>query len=318
MGSAETARQAAARERVRSPTGGGESERKVAENRRLADAYADRHERLDEFIVMYVVPSRLFQKVGIKLRSPRGYLALGTAFFLAILLPAVVIALVTSSWDSQLTIQAVLVSAALSVLNVLAFTLAQSAAYRISAMHRALADEDQIRSLMEWDRRWYSPTMSALVGGAFAIAFMAILYFATLSVSGVELSPTTLWFCAVVALFLGQFSFSTVMIFAEFRRFTQVRFNLFALSPIDTRALQETSAGLKQIGIISVVLFPLFYLVIPDGAARWLQPDPPDHGWLPAPGVSRDGNWNAPAAHVPGRHRQGGEAAPARSPAGRG
>lgn len=256
MATAEANRRPATREAV------GSTERPVPESRQLADAYADRHERLDEFIVMYVVPGRLLRKLGIELQTPRGYLALGMAFFLAIFLPALVIGLITSSWAPRLAVHAVLIAGALAFLNVLAFTLAQSAAYRISAMHRALANEDEIRTLMDWDRRWYSPTMSALVGGACAVAFMATLYYATLLVSGVQLSPTTLWFCAVVALFLGQFSFSTAMIFAEFHRFTRARFVLYALSPIDTRALQVTSAGLKQIAIVSVVLIPLFYLVV--------------------------------------------------------
>ena len=229
---------------------------------RLADMYADRHERLDQFIVMYAIPGRLFGRLGIELHTARGYLLLGVTSFVVILLPALAVAALTSSWSRTHAVQAVLVSAALAALNVLALVWAQAAAYRISAMHRALTDERQVRSLMEWDRRWYSPVMSAVMGGAIAVVFLAILYYATLLVSGIHLSSTILWFCAVVTLFLGQYSFSTVMIFVEFRKFARSTFSLYSLSPIDTRALQETSAGLKQLGIVSVVMFPLFYLVL--------------------------------------------------------
>ncbi len=41
--------------------------------RRLADVYADRHERLDRFIVMYAVPSEAMRRVGIDLHSRTGY-----------------------------------------------------------------------------------------------------------------------------------------------------------------------------------------------------------------------------------------------------
>jgi len=39
----------------------------------LADAYADRHERLDRFIVMYAIPREVFTRLGIRLHSPAGY-----------------------------------------------------------------------------------------------------------------------------------------------------------------------------------------------------------------------------------------------------
>ena len=36
-------------------------------DRTLADAYADRHERLDNFVFMYAIPSRLMARLGIEL-----------------------------------------------------------------------------------------------------------------------------------------------------------------------------------------------------------------------------------------------------------
>ncbi len=237
-------------------TGGAEDDA-----RSLADAYADRHERLDNFIVMYAVPKALLARSGIDLHSGPGYALLFVALFAGIVVPALVLAAITSSADTPPP-KAVVIGASLAALNVLALGLAQAAAFKISALHRALVDPAQIRSLVRWDRRWYSPTMSALAGGALGLVYLVILYVLTLVVTGIRLSPPTIWLCAVIATFLGQFSFSTAMILFEFRRFTSCRFRLYPFSPISTRALQQTSEGLKELGLVSVVLLPLFCLVL--------------------------------------------------------
>jgi hypothetical protein len=54
---------------------------------RLADEYADRHERLDRFIVMYAVPELALARLGIRLHSPLGYGLLVATLVAAILIP---------------------------------------------------------------------------------------------------------------------------------------------------------------------------------------------------------------------------------------
>ena len=115
---------------------------------------------------------------------------------------------------------------------------------------------------MRWDGRWYSPRMSAVMGSLIAVGLLVILCYLTLAITGIGLSPTTIWFCAVVAMLLGQFSFTTAMVAAEFRGFTMRRFRLFPLAPIATFELQQTSAGLKHLGLVSATLLPLFLLVL--------------------------------------------------------
>jgi hypothetical protein len=230
--------------------------------RTLADVYADRHERLDEFIVMYAVPRAILARIGVEFLSVRGRLLLFAFLFLSILLPAVVVAAVTGALADWLPLRAVAVSGSLALLNVFAFVVAQASAFKISALHRTLIDDDEIRRLAAWDRRWYSPMASAVFGGAIGLAFLAVLFVVHRDLTGVDLTPTAVWIAAVVTTFLGQYSFSTAMIFAEFLQFTRCHFRLYPLSPIDTRAVRTTSTGLKELGVISVTLFPLFYLVL--------------------------------------------------------
>ena len=231
-------------------------------DRRLADTYADRHERLDRFVVMYAVPQRVFGRLRIELYSTVGYALLFAALAVAIFVPAVATGALTGELATDFLVRALVVSLVLGALNVAALVLGQSAAYNISGVHRALADDEQVASLIACDRRWYSPAASALVGGAFALAFLAVLYVLSGSIGGVALPPVTIWFGFVIALFLGQFTFSIAMIFFEFRAFTRCRFDLYTLRPIETQALQTTARGLRQLGVVSIVLFPLFNLVL--------------------------------------------------------
>ncbi len=231
-------------------------------DRRLADAYADRHERLDRFVVMYALPRQAFGRLGIDLYSAVGYALLFAALTVTILLPAVATGALTGELAASFLVWALVLSVVLAALNVAALVLGQAAAYNISGVHRVLADDEQITSLIAWDRRWYSPAASALVGGAFALAFLTVLYVISGSIGGVALPPTTIWFGFVIALFLGQFTFSITMIFFEFRAFTRCRFDLYTLRPIETEALQRTARGLRQLGVVSIVLFPLFNLVL--------------------------------------------------------
>ncbi len=240
-----------------------DADRPAADAARLiADVYADRHERLDNFVFIYALPKALFARFGIELHSGPGYVLSFGFFLLGILVPMLAISAIAEPGIDSAPVRALSVAASLAGLNVLALIMAQAAAYKISGLHRALVDEDQIRSLIRWDRRWYSPGMSALTGTLIAFGFLAVLYELTLRATGIDLSPSTLWVCLIVAMFLGQFSFSTAMVFFEFRTFTACRFDLYALSPIQTEALQRTAAGLKQLGAVSIVLLPLFLLVL--------------------------------------------------------
>jgi len=211
---------------------------------------------------MYAAPQQAFARLGIALHSAFGYALLFAVLAVAILVPALAIAWLAGELTGEFAVRAVVVSVVLALLNVAALVLAKAAAYNISAVHRALADEDQVRALMAWDRRWYSPTARALVGGAFAFAFLALLYAISRSIGGAAMTPITTWFAFMVALFLGQFTFSIAMIFFEFRAFTRCRFDIYTLRPMETPALQTTARGLKQLGLVSIVLFPLFNLVL--------------------------------------------------------
>jgi hypothetical protein len=75
----------------------------------------------------------------------------------------------------------------------------------------------------------------------------------------------------VIAVFLGQFSFSTSMIFFEFKKLSTCQFDLYRLNPFDTFAIQKTSRGLKQLGMVSTFSLPCFLLVLlivlPQGSA---------------------------------------------------
>ena len=227
-----------------------------------AEAYAARHGRVDQNVFTYTMPRALLERLGIKLHSGMGYAGLFVVFFAAILIPILAIGALTGTLSEWLPLRAVIVAGSLAILNVVTLIVVQAAVYRIVAIHRALADEDEIQALVRWDRRWYAPETSALAGGSIAIVFLVVLYLLTLNVTGIALSPATLFVSAAVALALGQYTFGNVMVSFEFRRFASSRFNLYALSPIDTYALQTASSGLKQLGIVSITLFPLSYLVL--------------------------------------------------------
>ena len=149
----------------------------------LANAYANQHELLDNFIFMYALPARLFRRYGIELHSGLGYFLLFGIFFLTIFIPGLIITAVTSWWVGMPPLRLALVSASLAVLNVLALSMAQPAAYKISALHRVLRDVEQIRALMVWDRLWFGPKMSALMGGSITIVLLVILYLLNMSVT---------------------------------------------------------------------------------------------------------------------------------------
>jgi len=51
-------------------------------------------------------------------------------------------------------------------------------------------------------------------------------------------------------------------VFFEFRKLSTCRFDLYKLNPFDTYALQQTSAGLKQLGMVSMTSLPFFLLVL--------------------------------------------------------
>ena len=246
------------------------SEIRSPEEVTLANVYADQHERLENFIFMYAAPARLFKKLGIEFHSSRGYLLLTGIFFLTIFVPGLIIAALTSGWAELTPLSLMLVSASLAVLNVAALIIAQKAAFKISALHRFLRDLEQIRRLITWDRQWFGPKISALMGGIITLAFLGLLYLLNLYVDGIKLSAIILWICAVITVFLGQFSFSTTMIFFEFKKLSSCRFELYKLNPYDTFSIQKTSTGLKQLGMVSTISLPCFLLllllVLPEGS----------------------------------------------------
>ncbi len=237
----------------------------------LANLYANQHERLDNFIFMYAIPSQLFRRYGVELYSSLGYLLLFGLFFLIIFVPGLIITAATAWWVGMPPLRLALIAASLAFLNVLALIGAQVPAYKISALHRFLRDSDQIRKLMVWDRKWFGPRRSLLMGGSIGLAFLVVLYLLNYLVIGIHLPAIVLWICAVIAVFLGQFSFSTSMIFFEFKKLSTCRFDLYRLNPFDTFALQKTSRGLKQLGMVSTFSLPCFLLVLlfvlPQGSA---------------------------------------------------
>lgn len=247
------------------------SETQSPEAAALANIYANQHERLDNFIFMYAAPSSLFRKLGIEIYSRRGYLLLVTIYFFTIFIPGFILTALTSQWAEMPFLRLVLAAASLSVLNVIALIIAQAAAYKISALHRTLQDVEQIRALIQWDRRWFGPGISALMGGIISLALLIILYLLSFSLNGIRLPATTLWICAVITVFLGQFSFSTTMVFFEFKKLSTCRFGLYKLNPYDTFQLQRTGTGLKQLGMVSTFSIPLFLLVLllvlPEGSS---------------------------------------------------
>jgi hypothetical protein len=227
-----------------------------------AEAYARRHGRLDQYIAAYALPAALMRRVGIEFDSGRGLAAMFVLFFATIFVPVIAIAALTGTLEEWLPLRAAFVAAALATVNVVTLILIQAAVSRIVSIHRALLNEDEIQALVRWDRRWYASRTSALAGGVIATVFMVVLYVLTLNVTGIPLSPATVFVGAAVALFLGQYTFGNFMVSFEFRRFASARFSLYALSPIDTYAVQSASAGLKQLGIVSIAVFPLSYLVL--------------------------------------------------------
>jgi hypothetical protein len=237
----------------------------------LANLYANQHERLDNFIFMYAIPARYFKKHGIEIHSGRGYFLFFSIFFLVIFIPGVIIAALSLGWAELSALNLALVAATLAILNVVVLIIAQTAAYKISALHRLLRYADQIRALMKWDRRWFSPKTSALMSSIIALAFLIILYILNLSVKGEKLSLLTLWVCAVITILLGQFSFSTIMVFFEFKKLATCSFELYKLNPYDTHSIQTTCTGLKQLGLASTVSLPFFLLILllvmPEGSA---------------------------------------------------
>lgn len=238
------------------------SEIRSQEEVALANTYACQHERLDNFIFMYAVPSRLFKKYGIELYSQQGYFLLFGLFLVIIFIPGLILTALTSQWDEMNPIRLAGLAIVLSALNVLALFLAQTAAFKISALHRTLRDLEQIQALISWDRVWFGPKISALMGSTISVVLLAILYWLNFSVNGISLPATILWICAVVTIFLGQFSFSTMMIFYEFKKLSACCFELYKLNPYDTFQIQRTSTGLKQLGLVSTITLPLFLLVL--------------------------------------------------------
>ncbi len=247
------------------------SETRSQEEVALANAYADQHERLDNFVFMYAIPSRLFRRYGIEIFSRLGYVLLSGVYFCIIFIPGLILTALTSQWAEMNPVRLAVLAVLLSALNVAALILAQTAAYRISALHRRLRDLAQIQALISWDRLWFGPKMSALMGGAISVVLLVTLYWLNLNVNGIRLPATILWICAVITIFLGQFSFSTTMIFFEFKKLSTCRFELYKLNPYDTFQIQRTSHGLKQLGLVSMITLPLFLLillvVLPEGSS---------------------------------------------------
>ncbi|MBZ0303606.1 MAG: hypothetical protein K8J31_27955 [Anaerolineae bacterium] len=237
----------------------------------LANIYANQHERLDNFVFMYAVPSNLLKKFGIEIYSGRGYLLLFGIYFVTVFIPGLLITALTSQWMEMTPLRLAIVAAVLSALNVIVLIIGQVAAYKISALHRLLRGVEEIQALIQWDRRWFGPRISALMGGIISAAFLVILYLLNLEVDRIQLPATILWVCTVIAIFLGQFSFSTMMIFFEFRKLSTRQFELYRLNPYDTFHIQRTSAGLKQLGLVSTVSLPFFLLVLltvlPEGSS---------------------------------------------------
>lgn len=228
----------------------------------LANAYADHHERLENFIFMYAIPAQLYRRWGIEFHSALGYAILFGIFFVMILVPGALLGTFTSWPVDMPPLRLAAYSIVLGFLNVMSLVLAQNAAFKISALHRCLRNPEQIRALIRWDRIWFGPRMSAVMGGGITLVLLVILYGLNLEISGVRLPVVTLWVCGIVTIFLGQFSFSTAMIFFEFRKLSTCQYELYKLNPYDTYALQRTTRGLKQLGLVSTMSLPFFLFLL--------------------------------------------------------
>jgi hypothetical protein len=228
----------------------------------LANQYADQHKGIANTVTALFIPSRLLLWLGIEFQSTQGYLLLGLFYLLLSAAPALILTAITGQWACAPLANWTLVTVGLAVLLVPGYPLWQAASNDIVALHRALADEETIRRLMAWDRRWFSARVTTSVSTALALATVVLLLVVPRHGQGAPLPAGTVLICAVIAFLVGN-TYSTLFIVpVEACLMSTCRYELYRLSPFHSLALQQAVRGYNQLGVVTVPTLTLLILML--------------------------------------------------------
>ncbi len=230
--------------------------------RALANQYADQHKDIPNMVTVLFLPSRLLLRLGIEFRSTQGYLGLGLFHLLLTALPALILTAISGQWASAPLASWTLVSIGLAVLLGAGYPLWQAASNDIVALHRALAEEEVIRRLMAWDRRWFSVRVTACVSTAIASGMVVLLYTVPRYGPGAPLPAGTVWISALIAFMVAETYSMLFLINVEAWLMSTCRYELYRLSPFHSMALQRAISGYNRLGGVNILTLTLIILML--------------------------------------------------------
>lgn len=222
--------------------------------RALAEQYARRHAVLENYFSIFSVPVGLMRRLGIEPHSTKGYLAMGLETFLIVLLPALILTFLRNQWSSIPLVSWIIVSMFFAFELPIAYVSSSSAVKNINALPLVLSDEEEIRKMLGWERRWYCSKSVAVVAGTLTLVTLVALLVLQRLTSVAPLPAGTLWIWAVLSYTIGEAAYSTFMISVESRKLSSCQMNLYGLSPIDSSAIQRALHGYNQIAAVNILL----------------------------------------------------------------
>ena len=223
----------------------------------LSERWEERHTSIENYVLFWFLSVNLLRRLKIKHSSWKGRVI--GLFLITLLLLGVPLLLTTvaSQWSVAQVWRWVIVGIVFSAIT-LSYPLYKRASTEMSALYRTIQDETGIKRMIAWDLRWFRLGVACPAGVLFAvIALTALLY--TQEKTGAFHTPLgTLALFFILAYQVGENTINSIVMGIEAFCWSEYRYNLYSVAPIETIFLQRAIRGYDLVVFLNSIFMTLF------------------------------------------------------------
>jgi hypothetical protein len=219
----------------------------------LADQVVDYHSNAANYSSIAAYQSWVVRRLGLDPRRWSGRAVQALAGFLIVFLPAPIVTTLAGRWAQAPWLTWIAIAAFAGVGVLAATGSIRTVAADSIAWIRTIVEEDDLRRVLAWARRWYSHRLLVPVAAVTAIVLSLLVYY-LLARRGAAPPIGSLYMGLFVMFFFAQDAFLMVLVAFEAKLLAGCRHQLFPLSPADTIAVRRSLRGYTQLGIVNVLI----------------------------------------------------------------
>jgi hypothetical protein len=217
---------------------------------------------METVIVYSAIEIWLLRRLGVEPLSRRGRLVAWLIHFSMILLPALLLAAVTSQWGSVPIITWTIIAAVYGGFVSIGYVLFGSVIKDLLSWVWSIADEADLRRFVAWQRRWYNHRVYIPVSAVLTLGIVLPLYFLAFQGPGVPVPVGALYIGVLLVFLIIQSSYGMVMMAPQAYILSTCKHRLFGLSPADSVTVRRSLRGYNRFGTLVVSIFTLLILLL--------------------------------------------------------